>query len=380
MKMSYMQRAILLSTLSLSSAAYAQHGGGDTSTSVTLYGVLDIGAGRFKGAPTGVTSTDKAISRVESGNLTTSYWGLRGSEDLGDGLSAIFALESFLRNDTGQIGRSDAVSTPALSVSADPFWARSAWVGLDSRNLGRIRFGQITTALWISSLKSNPFGDSTAFSPINLLMFINAPSIFAGGTGWSNSVSYDSPTWSGLSFNLQGALGEGSGGRNAGGRLAYAGGPFTASFAYTDVKADPLTFAQGTTRSNTKNSLLALGYELPWVKLFAHLGRIKTDGSNTGSPTDNNVRHDIWELSALVPIGFGNILLGYGERKGNETLSPQTSRKLGALGYTYSLSKRTDLYALLRSDKSTVQSPPGLLTSTSSASGTSSAFGIRHVF
>jgi predicted porin len=370
---------VALTALGCAAGAHAQQSSTRSTTSVMLYGVLDVGVGRFKGTPTGVTSVDRAMWREEASNLTTSHWGVRATEDLGDGLSAIFWLESFIRTDTGQFGRSDAVTTPAITVSADPFWAKAAWVGLDSKTLGRVRLGNMTTALWISSTQTNAFGDSTAFSPINLLMFINAPSIFAGGTGWNNSVSYESPNWGGLTVGLQGAVGEGSGGKNFGGRLNYTSGPLTVSFAHTNVKIDPLNFAQGTTKSNTKNSLLAVTYAFSAVELFAHLGRIKTDGSNTGAAADNNVTHRIWEVSAAVPVGSGRILLAYGQRKGNETLSPHTQRKLGALGYTYGLSKRTDLYALLRSDRTNTQNPPTLTTITS-ASGSSYAFGVRHRF
>ncbi|MES2958281.1 MAG: porin [Pseudomonadota bacterium] len=349
------------------------------TSSVSLYGFIDAGVGRYKGGATGVTAADTARWQQEAGILSTSFWGLRGTEDLGGGLSAMFSLESFIRNDTGQFGRSDAVTTPAISVAADPYWAKAAWVGLDSKELGRLRLGQMTTALWISSVRTNAFGDSTAFSPINLLMFINAPSIFAGGTGWSNSVSYDSPNWGGFNLNLQGSLGEKSGGNNLGGRVSYASGPLELSFAHTNVKTDPLTFSQGTTKSDTKNTLFGAAYDFSAVKLFAHLGQVKTDGSNTGARPDDNVTHKIWEVSALVPVGAGRIMVGYGERKGNETLSPHTYRKLGSLGYAYSLSKRTDLYALLRADRTRTQNPPTLATTTN-ASGTSYAVGVRHVF
>lgn len=48
--------------------------------------------------------------------MTTSFIGVKGNEDLGGGMSAVFAIESFMRNDTGSAGRFDA----------DTFWARSA--------------------------------------------------------------------------------------------------------------------------------------------------------------------------------------------------------------------------------------------------------------
>jgi len=359
--------AVALAALSLSGAACAQSG------SVTIFGELDANVGRSKGSNTGVVPGDKAVWKQESGSLSNSFWGIRGTEDLGDGLSAVFSLESFIRNDTGQSGRADSTVTPSVTVAADPYWSKSAWVGLDSKTFGRIRLGQQVTAIWLTSIQSNAFGASSDFSPINMLMFFNVPAILAGGNRWSNSASYDSPNFAGFAFSVQGSLGEGNGGRNSGGRLSYINGPFAMALGYSDVSKDPTTFADGTTRNNTKNTLLALSYNLESVQLFGHLGRIKTDGSGTRFTTDDNITHKIWELSALIPIGVGRVMIGYGQRKGNE-IAPVSERKLGAVGYAYSLSKRTDVYALLRTDKTRAQG------ATAEASGTSYALGIRHSF
>ena len=60
--------------------------------------------------------------------MTTSWFGVSGSEDLGGGLSALFTLQSFMRADTGASGR----------FGADTFWARNAFVGLASNSLGKV--------------------------------------------------------------------------------------------------------------------------------------------------------------------------------------------------------------------------------------------------
>ncbi|MCJ0764916.1 porin [Variovorax terrae] len=365
--------ALLL--LGLASSAHAQ-------SSVTLFGLLDANIGRYKGAAAGVTPADTTITRQDASGLSTSYFGVRGTEDLGGGLSANFELQSFIRNDTGQPGRSDAIcagppapapACSAVNVGADPFWSKAAFVGLGSNTLGRVRLGQITTAIFISSTSSNAFGDSTSFSPINLLMFIGSP--LAGGTGWSNSIAYDSPSLGGFNFNLQKSLSEGSGGGNVGGRVAYAGGPFTASLAYSDVKKDPITFSDGTTSNNTKNTLAGVSYDFQTVKLFGHLGQIKSDGSATATTADDNITHKVWDISALVPVGAGRVMVGYGSRKGDERFA--SKRSLASVGYAYSLSKRTDLYVLLRNDRNRAA---GTVAPAVEARGTSYALGVRHFF
>ena len=73
---------------------------------VSIYGTVDEYIGSVRTA----TPTTPAASSgvVNSGGMTTSYIGFRGTEDLGGDLKAIFNLESFLRTDVGTYGRNDA--------------------------------------------------------------------------------------------------------------------------------------------------------------------------------------------------------------------------------------------------------------------------------
>ena len=89
--------------LTLAPLATAQTSG------VTLFGIVDVYAGRFTGAPTGVNALDKSATKVDAGGMSTSRFGIRGSESLGGGLNAVFELSGFIRNDTGAAGRSDAI-------------------------------------------------------------------------------------------------------------------------------------------------------------------------------------------------------------------------------------------------------------------------------
>ena len=80
-------------------------------SSVTLYGLLDVGVGSFKGSNTGVKATDVRIKAQTSGNMTQSRWGLGGKEDLGGGVEAFFDLSGYIRVDTGASGRADITRT-----------------------------------------------------------------------------------------------------------------------------------------------------------------------------------------------------------------------------------------------------------------------------
>ena len=79
------------------------------SGSVTLYGLMDLGVGDFKSPGSGVNGLNPRNKQVVNGAMSTSYFGLRGAEDLGGGLSATFELSSFIRASTGAVGRSDAI-------------------------------------------------------------------------------------------------------------------------------------------------------------------------------------------------------------------------------------------------------------------------------
>lgn len=368
--------------LKLATALLASSGGlAMAQSSVTVYGLLDATIGRFKGASTGVNALDGSVTALNGGGLSTSHLGFRGTEDLGGGYSAIFDLSTFIRNDTGQVGRSDAIGPP-VNVAADPFFSRFSWVGIASRDWGRVRAGNITTLLFVNSITSNAFGDSTVFSPLNLVTHIGGPQ--AGGTGWTNQVVYDSTSIGGLRFSLARNLSEGQGGGNSSARLSYEQGPLAASLAWQAVKKNPLTFADGTTPNNVKTWVLGGSYDFAAVKMFAHVGRIQNDGTEA---VPQDVGYRLAEVSASVPIGSGNILAGYALRKTSDTPSPVPATAAGGnvkravltLGYDHYLSKRTDLYAIVMSDKTetrTLAAPPSLVK----ASGTSYGIGVRHRF
>ncbi|GDY35808.1 hypothetical protein ACINB_17000 [Acidovorax sp. NB1] len=112
--------AVALSAATLAAQAQPTAGPG-----LQLYGLVDAAVGRFAAPATGINAQDRAITKLEGGGMSTSHWGVRGTEDLGGGLSAQFELSSFVRNDSGATGRSDALPAP-VNVAADPVFSRAA--------------------------------------------------------------------------------------------------------------------------------------------------------------------------------------------------------------------------------------------------------------
>lgn len=203
-------RPALVLAAALAAAAHAD-------STVSVYGLIDLSAGRTQ-SPGGV-----ATKGVDSGKMSTSYFGLKGSEDLGGGLSAQFVIESFMRNDTGAVGR----------FNGDTFWARNAHVGLNG-GLGGVALGRNTTSLFVSVLVFNALGDSFGFSPAIRHYFTSGT--VSGDTGWSDSVKYTSPKFGGASFTAHVAADEGDGGRNTGLSGLYFSGPFGATLAWQKVQ------------------------------------------------------------------------------------------------------------------------------------------------
>jgi predicted porin len=324
-----MQRLVTRFPLhALATAALVCAGAAQAQSSVQAYGLIDVSAGQFQSAG---KAKDKS---VQSGNMSTSFFGFKGSEDLGGGLSAKFTLESFLRADSGKAARFDG----------DAFWARAANVGL-AGGFGTLTMGRNTPALFVSTLLFNAFGDSFGYSP-SIRHYYTSGTV-TGDSGWNQSISYLSPSFGGLSAQVQVAGNDGTlFGRKAGGNVLYFGGPFAATLAYQKVKAG--------TGNGTSTWQAGASYDLGWAKFYGQYGKVK---NNTTS-----VDYKLADAGVAVPAGPGKVLLEYGRLS-------EVNRKTLTAGYDVSLSKRTDVYGVYMNDK--------LAAATT---GNTYALGIRHKF
>lgn len=333
MKKSFPVRGLALAAL-LACAGAAQ-----AQSSVQLAGLVDMSVGSFK-APGEASATERA----ENGSMTTSYWLMRGKEDLGSGLSAIFSLESFFRADTGASGR----------FTGDTLFSRSAYVGLDSATLGTVRLGRITTPLFVATVTFNAFGDSYGFSPTVRHVFTSGT--VSGDSGWSDAVAYSTPSFGGLKVNVVGAMGERVGGNNASASAVFERGAFAATAVFQNVKKDGAAAVP-----DTRTWQAGLAYDFGFAKVFAQY----TDVENRTT----NLDYKLSAVSAAVPVtATGKVLLAYGQL--NRVDNPD--RKTFSVGYDHFLSKRTDVYAVAMSDKDEQLA--------ANRNGRSFAVGVRHRF
>ncbi|QJE02803.1 porin [Massilia forsythiae] len=311
-----------------------------------IYGLVGSYAGSIKRSD----NVERATV-VGSGGLTTSWWGIRGGEDLGGGTRAIFQLEQFFQPDTGGAGRSPS----------DPGgFSRSAWVGF-SGGFGQLTVGRHTSPYYVSMQMVNPFGASVVFSPLVLQSYVSTfGGVVIGDTVWNNVVQYVSPTVAGLNATVLYAPGEVAGNagvNNAGVHLRYVQGHWSAVLSAQRVRTAAVAPSTG-----QQAWLAGAAYDAGWAKLYASAQRTENAVTDIASRT--------WQLGTSVPVTQGGSVLASVARTTVERPAlAQTARNTGALGYDLFLSRRTDVYVTYLYDR--VQGR---------ASGNSYALGIRHTF
>ncbi|MES2117495.1 MAG: porin [Pseudomonadota bacterium] len=311
---------------------------------VRVYGILDVFAGNSN------NSGGVATRAINNGGMTTSYYGIGGHEELGGGLKAVFALEGVVRLDTGESGR----------FPNDPMFSRAAYVGLSGSG-GTFKLGRVPNPLFQASAAVNPYAFSTRFSPLMTQLW-SAPygSAVTGDTGWSNALHYTSPTLGGVTIVGQYAPGENPAtpSHNAAAVLRYEAGPLLLVAGGQRVEAG-LGITAAAPRQDTW--LTGVAYDLHAVKLYGSYDRNRTDGTGRRTRTA--------QLGLQIPSGAGRYLLSWA-RSHEETLAkPQFRRDTATAGYDYSLSVRTDVYAVFVYDKLSTASD-----------GNTTALGIRHKF
>ncbi|MGV8892003.1 MAG: porin [Burkholderiaceae bacterium] len=296
---------------------------------VTIYGLLDAGIVSERGGAKG------SVTKLSSGVASATRVGIRGSEDLGGGLSANFVLESGPRIDTGTL--------------AGVLLNRQAFVGLKN-SLGAVTLGRQYTPYFLTIAKvADPFAAGSAGSAKNLFPTVG------NNTRASNTILYKSPKVSGFSGELAYSLGEQAGsnsaGRQFGAALAYANGPLNVRLGYNNRNTDTAIKSQDIGR----NTLLAANYNFGVAKAFVAYGidkgpasailpTTKANPNPFGAvvrPTASTDSSDLL-IGVAVPFGDSTVLASY-IRKDDKTSFNQDANQW-ALGYTYALSKRTSLY------------------------------------
>lgn len=332
-------------------------GAAQAESSVKLYGYVEGTVGSYENFNLSTGKVERT-TEVGSGNMMTSFIGLSGSEDLGGGLKAEFALESFLANDSGA----------TLANMAGGFWGRASWVGL-SGDFGRVILGQYDNAMFTYGLLYNPFGSSMVFSPTMVSYYGlsgGIPASLGYDTGWVNSVTYETPSFGGFTASLQVAPKETTAKGDAKNAYAvsaaYNAGALSVMGVYTSSGVTGPAYV-----ARQKNYALGASYDFGVAKLMGQYSVVKDE---TGGADD---KAKFFQIGVSVPVtAAGNLLVSYGQTKYEDGVV-EPKLKQFSVGYDYSLSKRTGVYAALTTKK---LSDAGMIDDTA----TTYAVGLRHAF
>jgi len=365
--------AIGTSAALLSLTAHAQ-----STSSVTMYGIIDtfVQGARAEGS----------LSRVQSGGLSGSRLGFRGTDDLGSGLYGIYTLEAGINTDDGS------------SAQGGTLFGRQVFVGLKSDAFGQFTLGRQYSSIYTATSDYSAFsntiaGPSTAviggfaggYEPVRGASATATPPA-AGATGnggparVNNSVRYESPSFAGLRAGALYGFGEVAGATSAQ-RLVdlfvrYAAGPVDAIVSHVNDRA------QGLIPTDVATTTVATAVAIGGAHVFAGFMNVNDrrvenlDGRGYWLGGDYRIAKHLVRAQYVVND----------PRTGNDN----ETRAFG-VGYQYDFSRRTAFYSsLTRFDNQANAGVGGLgrwnatvptgLTSTSKNDITELVAGLRHTF
>jgi len=301
------KQAVALAALGLM-AGWAQ-----AQSSVALYGVVDVALERIKG--------ETSLARVTSGQQQGSRWGLRGTEDLGGGLKAVFLLENGFNADAGTMGQGGRL------------FGRQGYVGL-AGNWGALRLGRQYT----------PMDDIASIAGTKTYDVVSVVPIIGNGdyNRVDNAITYLSPTVANTVFQLQYSLGEERVstdpsrrfGQQVSAHALYAAGPWTLGASLMRVSD-----ADGTTAGQQPRNaaLLAGSYDFGGPKLTAYYD------------VEDKAAKKLSLLGAAVayPFGATTVSVGIAQARNvnGSAAAASDDARLYTLQASHNLSKRTALYA-----------------------------------
>jgi predicted porin len=346
-----------LAVLTASGISFAQ-------STVTMFGVVDAAYAMGTGS-----LSDKTT--LKNSGYNSSRFGVRGTEDLGGGLKASFWLEAGMNNDDGSGAGTNTINQSAGTDDRTAYgkandantqgltFNRRSTVSLEG-SFGEVRLGRDYTPQFWTETAFDPFGTNGVGTNIAF----NKGGVT--GVRASNSIGYLSPSFSGLKVWVQTYMGE-----NASTAVAKAGDGNAVRVSYD---AGPLSLAYATSSTkvsagvNNDTSNIGASYNFGVVKLMAQANKTQVDGA---------ADIDGYVVGATAPLGSGMVRFAL-----SETDKAGVKSNLTAIGYVYSLSKRTDLYATYARVANKGGASAALNGATTGANQSSSGydFGVKHSF
>ncbi|AQR63894.1 hypothetical protein BXU06_01520 [Aquaspirillum sp. LM1] len=336
------QRTLLaIAIASLSSAALAD---------VTLYGSIDETLESVSAR--GAANSAQNIGQTTRINSNSTFIGFKGSEDLGNGLKAIWQVESAIALDTG----------------AGNFATRDSFVGLTSPSMGMLQLGLLTSSaramggIYDINKAATGIGLSAALLGKLGNFAITDPALKTQAAGQigqfdnrlRNSVQYTTPTFSHFSASALYSAGEnGSGPRayNANLGVKYDNGSLYAGLAYTRSTTgvdDGAALSTSAFRRVDDLRAAAIYRFSANTRIGVIYDRTEGDLTQAGARLYGNrsLKQSVWYVNGSLGIGAnGRLIAQYGQAGklsgGNSSLADSGKAQHYELGYEHDLSKRT---------------------------------------
>ena len=324
---------------SLSSAALAD---------VTLYGSIDETLESVSAR--GAANSAQNIGQTTRINSNSTFIGFKGSEDLGNGLKAIWQVENSIALDTG----------------AGNFATRDSFVGLTSPSMGMLQLGLLTSSaramggIYDINKAATGIGLSAALLGKLGNFAITDPTLKTQAAGQigqfdnrlRNSVQYTTPTFSHFSASALYSAGENSSGPrayNANLGVKYDNGSLYAGLAYTTTGVDDGAALSTSAFRRVDDLRAAAIYRFSAnTRIGVIYDRTEGDLTQAGAKLYGNrsLKQSVWYVNGSLGIGAnGRLIAQYGQAGklsgGSSSLADSGKAQHYELGYEHDLSKRT---------------------------------------
>lgn len=322
------------------------------SGNVTVYGVVhasvdraDPGTAPSNAATpfnpvTGAAATPGNTNFNDTGyrvSSNSSRIGFKGTEDLGNGLAAVWQMETGVNLDSGTNGGS--------------YFQRNSFLGLSSKTAGTVLFGRHDTPYKLGTGGLDLFADT--MGDYNAIVG-NIGGTVAFDSRLGNVAAYISPTWGG--FHFAGAAVAANETNNTANRDGsaysltgiYDNGPMFGSLSYERAKDFSASSTDVTSLASTLSTLdkataakLGLGYKFGGATVGFIAERIKLVPTLTGADLTRNAYY----LNGSYTMGSNVLKAAYGQANDMSGVSDSGAKQY-VIGVDHNFSKRTSVYAL----------------------------------
>ena len=357
--------------------------GSALAADVQLYGIVETGF-QYLNADSDVATKDSVNKfSMESGMQSGSRFGLKGTEDLGNGVTVGFILENQFSSDTGALKNEDSFFHREASLFLEGGFGKVAFGRMGSINGGVSSWGKYG----VISAFGTSWGNYSA----------QAGNWAVGGGMWDNMIAYETPSFAGFKVFAQYGMGntlseeyvkdhlttektwgtenESSSDRYYAIGASYANGPLNLYFAVdsinyssaslitTGAEAGNLSYGD---KDDSLTVTLGGNYDFEVVKLFAgaqYFDEVKLSKLNGAVNYDSTFTNGFagsvkgWSVgvSGSIPVAGGNVLVGaaYLDAEAADSVKDEgvkddeLSRWIVSAGYDYPLSKRTNVYGVV---------------------------------